>query len=97
MAKIYSLVVASDICDSMDNIDLYIEGSSFNKDVIEDLYHKTISDYCITNYDNPSSTYNNFKIFKELNNETVLVHKIQTDYYLTIKIVESDIISKQVC
>ena len=97
MAKIYSLVVASDICDTMDNIDLYIEGSSYNKDVIEYLYRKTISDYCITNNDDPSSTYNNFKIFKELNNETVLVHKVQTDYYLTIKIVESDIISKGVC
>lgn len=97
MAKIYSLVVASDICDSMDNIDLYIEGSSFNQDVIKILYHETISDYCITNHDDPNSTYNNFKIFKELNNETILVHKTQTDYYLTIKIVESDIISKEVC
>jgi len=93
MAKIYSLLIASDICDTMDNIDLYILGSSYNRDVIEHLYHKTIFDYC--NSDDP--IYSNFEIFKELNNETILVHKTHTSYYITVKIVESDIISKQVC
>lgn len=93
MAKIYSLLIASDICDTMDNIELYILGSSYNQDVIEDLYHKTIYDYCNSN----DPIYSNFKIFKELNNETILVHKTQTDCYIAVKIIESDIISKQLC
>lgn len=93
MAKIYSLLIASDICDTMDNIELYLLCSSYNRDVIEHLYHKTIYDYC--NSDDP--IYSNFKIFKELHDETILVHKIQTTCYLAIKIVESDIISKELC